>query len=69
MCIHIWILWIQGFKRFYVFIGEPAVLDSYEYVEITSNKVVINEETSEVKNIQLFTNSTDEGQEIKIRYI
>ena len=42
-----------------VFIGEPIVLDNYEDVEITLNEVEINEETSEVKNIHLFTNLSD----------
>ena len=42
-----------------VFIGEPIVLDNYEDVEITLNEVDINEETSEVKNMHLFTNLSD----------
>ena len=42
-----------------VFIGEPIVLDSYKDIEITQNTVEIDEETSEIKNVQLFTNLSD----------
>lgn len=42
-----------------VFIGEPVILDDYKDVEITYNYVEINEETSEIKNTQIFTNLTD----------
>ena len=43
-----------------VFIGEPIVLDSYENVEITCNYVEINEEKSQIKNTQIFTNTSNE---------
>jgi len=42
-----------------VFIGEPIILDSYENIEITYNNVEINEETSQIKNTQIYTNLSD----------
>ena len=42
-----------------IFIGEPVILEDYTDVEITYNNVEIDEETSEVKNTQLFTNLSD----------
>ena len=41
-----------------VFVGEPIVLDNYSDVEITYNKIDINEETSEIINETLFTNES-----------
>ncbi|MBP3255181.1 MAG: hypothetical protein J6M60_01640 [Clostridia bacterium] len=43
-----------------VFIGEPVILNDYNNIEITYNKVDINEETSEINNLQLFTNLSSE---------
>lgn len=43
-----------------VFIGEPVILNDYNNIEITYNKVDINEETSEISNLQLFTNLSSE---------
>ena len=43
-----------------VFIAEPIVLDSYENIEITYNYVEIDEEKSEIKNTQIFTNTSNE---------
>ena len=43
-----------------VFIGEPVILNDYNNIEITHNKVDINEETSEISNMQLFTNLSNE---------
>ena len=42
-----------------IFTAEPVVLDSYTDVEITSIDEQINEETSEVKSTQIFTNLSD----------
>ncbi len=42
-----------------VFIGEPVILDSYDNIEITQITEEINEETSEIKSTQLFTNTSD----------
>ena len=39
-----------------IFIEEPVILNDYNNIEITQNKVDINEETSEINNLQLFTN-------------
>ena len=41
-----------------IFIGEPVILDSYDNIEITQIREEINEETSEIKSMQLFTNTS-----------
>lgn len=43
-----------------VFIAEPIILDNYENIEITYNNVEIDEEKSEIKNTQIFTNISNE---------
>ena len=43
-----------------IFIGEPILLDNYNNIEISYNRVEINEETSEISNVQLFTNLSSE---------
>ena len=42
-----------------VFIGEPIILDDYTDIEISYNKIDINEDTSEIKNEHIFTNTSD----------
>lgn len=44
-----------------VFIGQPITLDSYDNIEITQISEEINEETSEIKSTQIFTNGKWDG--------